>query len=52
MITLNNWRTRMSEDMRLCDYSPKTQQAHLLATRQLVEWVGREPADWAEEDIR
>ena len=26
--------------------------AYLLATRQLVEWVGREPATWTEEDIR
>ena len=51
MITLDNWRTRMSADMRLCDYRPKAQQAYLLA-RQLVECVGQEPADWAEEDIR
>ncbi len=52
MITLENWRTRMSEDMRLCDYSPRTQEAYLLVARQLVEWVGGEPADWTEGDIR
>ncbi len=52
MITLENWRQRMSEDMRLGDYSPKTQQAYLLATRQFVEWVGREPSTWTEEDAR
>lgn len=52
MITLKNWRTRMSEDLRLADYSPRTQEAYLLAARQLVEWVGREPATWSEDDAR
>lgn len=52
MITLENWRSRMSEDLRLGDYSPKTQKSYLLAARQLVEWIGREPATWTEDDVR
>ena len=52
MVTLDNWRSRMSEDLRLRDYSPKTQTSYLLAVRQLVDWVGREPATWTEDDIR
>ena len=31
MVTLDNWRSRMSEDMRLRDYRPTTQEAYLLA---------------------
>jgi integrase len=52
MVTLDNWRSRMSEDLRLRDYSASTQEAYLLVVRQLVEWVGREPATWTEDDVR
>jgi site-specific recombinase XerD len=52
MITIDTWRARMSEDLRLRDYSERTQTSYLLAVRQLVEWLGREPATWTEDDIR
>ncbi len=43
MITLKNWRERMSEDLRLRDMRSRTQEGYLLATRQFVEWAGQEP---------
>ena len=52
MITIDTWRARMSEDLRLRDYSERTQTSYLLAVRQLVEWLGRESATWTEDDIR
>lgn len=52
MITRDNCLERMSEDMRLRDYRPKTQRAYLWAVKQLVTWLDREPALWTEEDIR
>ncbi|MCP5042330.1 MAG: tyrosine-type recombinase/integrase [bacterium] len=52
MITLETWRSRMSEDLRLRDYSPRTQEGYLLAARQFVDWVGREPETWTEDDVR
>ena len=52
IITLDNWRARMSEDLRLRDYTPRTQRSYLLVVRQLVEWLDREPALWTEDDIR
>lgn len=52
MITIDTWRARMSEDLRLRDYSDRTQEAYLLVVRQLVEWLDREPETWTEADIR
>jgi hypothetical protein len=37
MVTLGNWRERMSEDMRLCDFRPRTQGGYLLAVRLFLE---------------
>lgn len=51
-ITLGNWQHRMSQDMRLVDYRPRTQEAYLLATRLFLEHVGREPEDLSEDDVR
>jgi hypothetical protein len=31
MVTLENWRVRMSEDMRLRDFRPRTQEGYMLA---------------------
>ena len=42
----------MSEDMRLRDFRPRTQEAYLLATRQLLDWVKREPEELSAEDVR
>jgi len=52
MVTLNDWRPRMSEDMRLRDFRARTQEAYLLATRQFVDWVGHEPENITDDDVR
>ena len=52
MVTLGNWRERMSEDMRLCDFRPRTQGGYLLAVRLFLERLGREPESLTDEDVR
>ncbi len=52
MVTLENWRERMSEDMRLRDFWPRTQEGYLLVVRLFVERVGREPESLTDEDVR
>ena len=52
MVTLKNWRERMSEDMRLRDFRPRTQEGYLLAARQFVEWTGCEPDAITDEQVR
>ena len=52
MITLTNWRERMSEDMRLRDLRPRTIQGYLLAVRLFLERVSKTPETLTEEDIR
>jgi integrase/recombinase XerD len=52
MVTLKNWRERMSEDMRLRDHRARTQEAYLLAVRQFVDFFGREPGTFTDEDVR
>lgn len=52
MSTLATIRNRMSEDMRLKDFRPKTRDAYWRAVRQFLQHVGKEPADLTEEDVR
>lgn len=52
MITLSNWRERMSEDLKLRDFRPRTQEGYLLATRLFIDHVGKEPDALSDEDIR
>ena len=52
MITLANWQERMSEDMRLRDFRPKTQDAYLRVVRQFMEYAQKEPATLVEADVR
>ena len=52
LVTLDNWRARMDEDMRLVDYSERTQEAYGLAMRLFFEHVQREPVTLTEEDVR
>lgn len=52
MITLNNWREKMSEDMRLRDFRARTQEAYLLAVRQFLDKVKSEPETLTDEDVR
>jgi hypothetical protein len=52
MVTLENWRERMSEDMRLRDFRPRTQEGYALAVRQFLDRMAREPATLTDEDVR
>jgi integrase/recombinase XerD len=52
MVTLKTWRERMSEDMRLRDFRPRTQEGYLLAVRQFMDRVAREPETITDEDVR
>ena len=52
MITLDNWQERMAEDMRLRDYSKKTQEAYTREARQFMKHVGKEPSELVEDDLR
>jgi integrase/recombinase XerD len=52
MITLENWRERMSEDMRLRDLRPRTVESYLLAVRLFLERVGKSPEQLTEKHIR
>lgn len=52
VLTLANWQARMSEDMRLADYRERTQEAYILATRQFLEHLQREPGALGENDVR
>jgi hypothetical protein len=51
MVTSKNWRERMSADMRLRDFRPKTQSAYLLVVRPFLDHVGREPKA-VRDDVR
>jgi site-specific recombinase XerD len=52
MVTLKNWRERMSEDMRLRDFRPRTQEGYALAVRQFLDRMQREPEALTDEDVR
>jgi site-specific recombinase XerD len=52
MVTTKTWQARMSEDMRLRDFRPKTQAAYLLAVKQFMDWSKREPQKLGDEDVR
>jgi len=51
-VTLETWRARMSADMRLRDYQPRTEEAYLLAVRVFLEWAKKEPGDVDDADLR
>lgn len=52
MVTLDNWRERMSEDMRLRDFRPRTQEGYALAVRQFLDRMQRPPEGLTDEDVR
>ena len=52
MNTLGTWQTRMSEDMRLHDYRPRTQEGYQLAVRLFLDWAKREPEALTEDEVR
>jgi site-specific recombinase XerD len=52
MVDLSTWRDRMTEDMKLRDFRPRTEEGYLLAVRQFLDHVGRSPDELTEEDVR
>jgi hypothetical protein len=52
MVTLENWRVRMSEDMRLRDFRPRTQEGYSLCVRQFLDRMQRESETLTDEDVR
>ena len=52
MITLQTWRARMLEDMRLRDLRPRTQEGYALAVRLFLDWTKQEPEMLTEEVVR
>lgn len=52
MITLANVQGRLSEDMRLRDFRPKTQDSYRRVVRQFLEHVKKEPYLLTEDDVR
>jgi site-specific recombinase XerD len=47
-----DYRDRMTQDMKLRDLKPRTQEAYLQVVKQLVEHFGRHPDALTEEDLR
>jgi integrase/recombinase XerD len=52
MVTLENWRARMGEDMRLRDFRPRTQEGYTAAVRQFLDRMQRQPETFSDEDVR
>jgi site-specific recombinase XerD len=52
MITAENWRVRMTEDMRLHDLRGRTIGAYTLAVRLFLERLEKAPEDTTEADVR
>ncbi len=52
MVTKDTWQDRMSEDMRLRDFSARTLEGYLAATRQFIDWLRRGPETTVDDDIR
>lgn len=51
-ITLENWRERMSEDMRLRDFRARTQEGYTAAVRQFLAWAQHEPEQLTDDIVR
>ncbi len=52
MVTLQTWQEQMSEDMRLRDFRPRTQEGYLAATRQFMDWTKLPPRRLTDEHVR
>jgi len=49
---MDTWREQMSENMRLRDFRPRTQEGDMAAVRHFVEWLGRGPETATDKDVR
>lgn len=55
MAKIKTWRERMSEDMRLSDFSSRTREGYLAAATQFVKWLeklDRDPETATDDDVR
>lgn len=52
MLTMENWRSRMSDDMKLRDFRPRTLEGYTLAVQLFLERVPREPESLTDGDVR
>ncbi len=52
MVTLENWAERLGEDMRLRDFSERTQGGYALAVKLFLRWADTEPDQLEEAQIR
>lgn len=55
MAKIKTWRERMSEDMRLSDFSSRTREGYLAAATQFVKWLeklDRDPGTATDDDVR
>ena len=52
MITLDNWQSRMSDDMRLHDLRPRTIGGYLLAVRLFFDRTKTSPETVTDDDVR
>jgi site-specific recombinase XerD len=52
MVISKTWQERMSEDMRLRDFRPRTQEGYSAAVRQFMDRTDRKPEDLTDEDVR
>jgi site-specific recombinase XerD len=52
MVTIDTWQAQMSEDMRLRDFRPRTQEGYMAGARQFIEWIKRGPETATDKDVR
>ena len=52
MVTLESWRVRMGQDMRLRDFRPRTQEGYQLAVKLFLRWAQCQPLEVDEEQVR
>jgi site-specific recombinase XerD len=52
MVTIDTWQAQMSEDMRLRDFRPRTQEGYMAAARQFIDWIKRGPETATDKDVR
>jgi integrase/recombinase XerD len=52
MVTIDTWQAQMSEDMRLRDFRPRTQEGYMAAARQFIDWTKRGPETATDKDVR
>ena len=52
MVTLENWKTAMGEDMQLRDFRPRTQQSYMRIVRLFLRWADCGPEAVTDTQVR